>query len=429
MIDPACLRDNPDEIAANFLRRGVKVDLGAFAKLDGVLRDLRKKTEDLRAQRNRLSKEFPALRKEGKEQEAAKLQKEGAAIGDRIKGLQQEIEERQGQLDDFLLRLPNILHDDVPDGKADTDNREVRVVGDRPDLGDSPRDHVDLGALHGFLDFQVASEMAQARFVSLSGAGATLHRALAQFMLDVHVRDHGYSERYVPYLVNTKAMTNTGQLPKFGDEHEFFTSAHDDLHLIPTAEVSLANLAASTTFGDADLPLRLVAHSPCFRREAGSYGKDTRGMLRQHQFDKVELVQVTAPGKSEQAHEEILGHAEAIMQGLGLPYRVVELCTGDIGAAAHRTFDIEVWLPGQGRYREISSVSNDLDFQARRMKARYKTSAKDGGKFVHILNGSGVAVGRAWIAVLENFQDEKGNIRVPEVLRPYLNGMETIAAP
>ena len=428
MIDPALLRDDPERMAANFARRGVNVDLGLFVKLDSAVKALRQEEEVLRAKRNRMSKNFANLRKEGKGKEAKDLQEEGASVGNQIKGLHGKIADEQARLDDFLLRIPNILHDDVPDGVSEEDNREIRVVGDKPELGEKPRDHVELGALLGILDFDTASNMAQARFSTLNGSGATLHRALAQFMLDTHVREHGYSERYVPYLVNTKAMTNTGQLPKFGTEHEFFSSSHDDLHLIPTSEVSLANLAAGLTLGDKDLPKRYVAHSPCFRREAGSYGKDTRGMLRQHQFDKVELVQVTAPERSVEAQEEILSHAERVMQALGLPYRVVELCAGDTGHAAHRTFDIEVWLPGQGRYREISSVSNDLDFQARRMKARYKSEGK-GAKYVHILNGSGVAVGRAWIAVLENYQDASGAVRMPEVLRPYLGGLASINLP
>ncbi len=427
MIDPALLREDPGGMAANFARRGVDADLGRFAELDSALSELRRKEEGLRAERNRLSKEFAELKRAGKDSEAEAAKEKSVEAGAGIKELQAKIEEARAHLEGFMLRLPNVLHGDVPDGSSEADNREVRVVGERPDLGDWARDHVELGGLLGALDFETASAMSQARFATLAGAGATLHRALAQFMLDTHVREHGYSERCVPYMVNTRAMTNTGQLPKFGDDHEFFTSKHDDLHLIPTSEVPLANLVAGATLTDDELPLRLVAHSPCFRREAGSYGKDTRGMLRQHQFDKVELVQVTDPDSSAEAHEEILSHAERVMRDLGLPYRVVELCAGDTGSAAHRTFDIEAWLPGQGRYREISSVSNDLDFQARRMKARYRSGKRKG--FVHILNGSGVAVGRAWIAVLENFQHEDGSVRVPEPLRPYMGGLEAIRAP
>lgn len=426
MIDPALLREDPGGMAANFARRGVDADLGRFAELDSALSELRRKEEGLRADRNRLSREFAEHRRAGRDGEAEEAKRQSVEAGAGIKELQARIEESRALLDDFMLRLPNVLHGDVPDGDSEDDNRVVRAVGERPDLGDGARDHVELGRLLGALDFESASAMSQSRFATLAGAGATLHRALAQFMLDTHVREHGYSERCVPYLVNTRAMTNTGQLPKFGDDHEFFTSKHDDLHLIPTSEVPLANLVAGATLSAGDLPLRLVAHSPCFRREAGSYGKDTRGMLRQHQFDKVELVQVTDPGSSAAAHEEILSHAERVMRDLGLPYRVVELCAGDTGSAAHRTFDIEAWLPGQGRYREISSVSNDLDFQARRMGARYREGKNKG--FVHILNGSGVAVGRAWIAVLENYQDKDGSVRVPEPLRPYMGGLEAIRA-
>ena len=429
MIDPALLREDPERIAANFARRGTKVDLSLFASLDGRIKGLRQEVEELRFKRNKLTKEFAGLRKEKKEDEAFKLQQQSHGVGEKIKELEGEAAKAQVEFEDFLLRLPNILHEDVPPGNSEEENREIRVVGDRPQLGGAVRDHIELGEMHSMIDFASASDMAKARFTTLAGMGATLHRALAQFMLDMHVNEHGYSERYVPYLVNTKAMTNTGQLPKFGDDHEFFTARHDDLHLIPTSEVPLANLVAGKSLNDDDLPLKYVAHSPCFRREAGSYGKDTRGMLRQHQFDKVELVQVTTPNDSRKAHEEMLSHAEAVMEKLGLAYRVVELCAGDTGSAAHRTFDIEAWLPGQGRYREISSVSNDLDFQARRMKARYKPKEKGASKYVHTLNGSGVAVGRAWIAIIENCQDEKGNITIPDVLRKYMNGIESIRLP
>ena len=327
-----------------------------------------------------------------------------------------------------MLGLPNLLHADVPDGRKEEDNRLVRTEGEPPSFAFEVRDHVALGELHGMLDLAAGAAMARARFAVLRGAGARLHRALGQLMLDKHVEEHGYEEHWLPYLVNAEALTNTGQLPKFGDEEEmFFSTRSDDLHLIPTAEVSLANLAAGRSFTAAELPLRVAAHSPCFRREAGSYGQDTRGMLRQHQFDKVELVQVVAPEASEEAQLELLGHAEAVMKLLELPYRVVELCAGDTGAAASRTYDIEVWLPGQDRYREISSVSNDTDYQARRMKARYKDGGKDA--HVHILNGSGVAVGRAWIAVVENGQREDGAIALPAALRPYFGGAEAISAP
>ena len=425
MIDPALLREDPDGVAANYARRGFRVDLDTFQKLDTRLRTTQRQEEELRARRNVLAQEIGSLKRQGAHEQTGDLQAEASKIGIQIKELHTHLSETQEQWRAYLLRLPNILHPDVPAGVTPADNREVRKVGELPTWDFEARDHVELGRMHGILNFEMASAMSQSRFSVLVGAGARLHRALAHFMVDVHTQVHGYCEHYVPYLVNENALTNTGQLPKFGTANEFFSAAGDDLHLIPTAEVSLANLAAGRTFNISELPLRWVAHTPCFRREAGSYGKDTRGMLRQHQFDKVELVQVTAPEQSSAALTELVGHAERILQDLELPYRVVELCAGDTGNAANHTFDLEVFLPGQGKYREISSCSNVSDFQARRMNARLRLVGQ-GSTFVHLLNGSGVAVGRAWLAVVENNQDAQGNIRIPPVLRPYMDDMVSL---
>ena len=426
MIDPALMREDLQAVEKNFAKRGKTIDLSKFTNLDQEVRNIKQQEEDLRNKSNLISKEIGTLIQAGKKDEAEKIKQEASNIGDEIQALHNKLLEQQAQLDDFCLRLPNILHDDVPEGLDEANNKLIKEVGEIPKFSFEPLDHVALGEKHQILNFDIASAMAQSRFAVLSSTGAKLHRALAQFMLDVHTTEYGYEEHYIPYMVNSTALTNTGQLPKFGTDNEFFTSKYDDLHLIPTSEVSLCNLAANRSFTENELPWKVTAHSPCFRREAGSYGKDTKGMLRQHQFDKVELVQVTTPENSAKAQEEIITHAETILQRLKLPYRLVELCAGDVGTAAHRTFDLEVWLPGQNTYREISSISNDTDFQARRMKARLKKSDKSKGNFVHILNGSGLAVGRAWIAVIENYQDEAGNINIPEVLQPYLNNLSQI---
>lgn len=420
MIDPSLLRGDPEAVATNLARRGFELDIETFNAIDSELRELRQEEESLRAQRNKISKEIGELYQQGKKEEAEKLQNQASLVGDDVSKVHTTVSELQERCNDFLLRLPNLLDAEVPDGKNDNDNVELRKVGEPPQLDFEPRDHVELGELLGLLDFEAASTMAQARFVVLRGDFARLHRALAQFMLEMHVKDHGYAEHYVPYLVSTQALVNSAQLPKFGTDDEFFTAKADDLHLIPTAEVSLANLCAGRTFKPAELPFKVVAHSPCFRREAGSYGKDTRGMLRQHQFDKVELVQAVAPERSAAALEEMVSHAEAVLKELELPYRVMALCSGDIGNASARTYDLEVWLPGQQAYREISSCSNVRDYQARRMAARLRLPDKS-SEFVHMLNGSGVAVGRALIAVLENYQQEDGSIRVPAALQRYFD--------
>ena len=427
MIDPALLREDPEGLAANFARRGKPVELADLVKLEAKVRALRHQEEALRARRNAISQEIGKLMQAGDAQEAEKVKQSVGDLGEQMHKLHDQVAVESSNLRSRLLMLPNLLHEDVPSGKDDDENRVARIVGEPTKFDFEPRDHVDLGTLHGILEFEQAAKMSGARFCVLSDSGALLQRSLATFMLNLHVTEHGYSERYVPFMVNTEAMTNTGQLPKFGSEDNFYTSKTDDLHLIPTAEVSLGNLAAGQTYRPKDLPLKVCAHSPCFRREAGSYGRDTRGMLRMHQFEKVELLQVTMPEHSEKAQEEILANAERVLQLLELPYRVVELCTGATGNAAFRTFDVEVWMPSQNVYREISSISNDTDFQARRMQARFRDGKRNSG-FVHLLNGSGLAVGRTWIAVVENFQDADGSISIPHVLHPYMNGINRLDA-
>ena len=330
------------------------------------------------------------------------------------------------KLDALMLGMPNLIDDSVPDGKDENDNAEVRRWGEPRQFDFEPKDHVDLGIELGQLDFEKAAQISGTRFAVMNGPLATMHRALIQFMVDTHTRDHGYQECYVPYLVNADALTGTSQLPKFGDD--LFFTGDSGLYLIPTAEVPLTNLAANEIIDPEMLPLRMTAHTPCFRAEAGSYGKDTRGMIRQHQFEKVELVQIVSPEESDQALESLTGHAEVILQKLGLPYRVVALCSADIGFAAAKTYDLEVWLPGQDRYREISSCSNCRDFQARRMQARWRNPETGKPELVHTLNGSGVAIGRALLAIMENYQQADGSIQVPEVLRPYMAGVDAISA-
>jgi seryl-tRNA synthetase len=347
------------------------------------------------------------------------------AVGDRLKKAEAEFAEVQAKLAAIHLSLPNLLHESVPDGVDENANEEVRRWGEPPAFDFEPADHVALGERFGMMDFEAASKLAGARFLVLRGALARLHRALAQFMLDLHTGEHGYDEVYVPYLVNAETLTGTGQLPKFADDL-FALAGESGYFLIPTAEVPLANLARQDIIEAEALPRRYTAHTPCFRAEAGAYGKDTRGMIRQHQFDKVELVQLVRPQDSYAALEELTGHAEKVLQALELPYRVMSLSSGDIGFAAAKTYDLEVWLPGQNRYREISSCSNCEAFQARRMQARWRNPKTGKPELLHTLNGSGVAIGRALIAVMENYQQEDGTVNVPEVLRPYMGGIDRI---
>ncbi|MGD8430397.1 MAG: serine--tRNA ligase, partial [Ectothiorhodospiraceae bacterium] len=352
---------------------------------------------------------------------------EVADLGDRLKAAQQQLDSVQQELRDIQLGIPNIPHDDVPQGDDEEDNVELRHWGSPRKLDFKARDHVDLGAELAGMDFEAAARLTASRFVVMRGGVARLHRALAQFMLDLHTREHGYEEAYVPYIVSAETLQGTGQLPKFEDDL-FALRGDDPLYLIPTAEVPLTNLAGQQIHEASSLPLKFVAHTPCFRSEAGSYGKDTRGMIRQHQFDKVELVHVVRPEASHEALEELTGHAEKVLQLLELPYRVVTLCTGDMGFAAAKTYDIEVWLPGQERYREISSCSNCEAFQARRMQARWRNPETGKPEPVHTLNGSGLAVGRCLIAIMENYQEADGCVVIPEVLRPYMGGQTRLDA-
>jgi len=380
-------------------------------------------TQELQAKRNQLSKQVGQAK--GKGEDASALMAEVNAQAEQLKTLEQALDSIQGELNDFLAGIPNVPHASVPVGKSESENKEVRKIGTPRPYDFKIKDHVDLGAGLKMLDFDVAAKIARARFVLMKGGLARMHRALAQFMLDTHTQEHGYTEVYAPYLVNAESMRGTGQFPKFQDDQ--FAITADELFLIPTAEVPVTNIVRGEIVPLAELPLKFVCHSPCFRREAGSYGKDTRGMIRQHQFDKVELVQIVHPSQSYDRLEELTGHAEMILQRLDLPYRVVALCTGDIGFSSAKTYDIEVWLPGQSAYREISSCSNFEAFQARRMQARFRGD-KGKPELVHTLNGSALAVGRTLVAVMENYQNADGSIAVPTALRPYMGGAEKISA-
>ena len=422
MLDPKLLRADLDAVAAQLGRRGFVLDTARIAELEARRKSLQVEAQELQNERNTRSKSIGKAKASG--QDIQPLLDEVASLGDRLKAAEDALAEVQAALLEIALNVPNLPHASVPDGRDENDNREERRWGEPPAFDFEPRDHVDLGGGLAMLDFDAAAKLTGSRFVVMSGQLARLHRALAQFMLDVHTGEHGYVEAYVPYMVNADSLYGTGQLPKFAED--LFLLAGSDYRLIPTAEVPLTNLVRDTIVDDADLPRRYVAHTPCFRSEAGAYGKDTRGMIRQHQFDKVEMVQIVRPDESFNALEQLTGHAEAILQRLGLAYRVVTLCTGDMGFSATKTYDIEVWLPGQNRYREISSCSNCGDFQARRMQARFKE--KSGGRpaLVHTLNGSGLAVGRTLVAVMENYQQADGSIRVPEELRAYMGGVETL---
>ena len=422
MIDPKRLRSEPETVAASLRRRGFELDVAQLAELEQRRKSLQVETQELQNARNTQSKSIGKAKAAG--EDIQPLLDAVADLGERLKAANDALGEVQQRLRDVALGIPNLPDSSVPDGRDEADNREERRWGEPREFDFEPQDHVDLGAGLGVLDFDAASKLTGARFAVMSGPLARMHRALAQFMLDVHTGEHGYIEAYVPYMVNPDSLLGTGQLPKFSDD--LFRLEGTDYHLIPTAEVPLTNLVRDTII-DADyLPRRYVAHTPCFRSEAGSHGKDTRGMIRQHQFDKVELVHVVRPDDAFEALEQLTGHAETILQRLGLPYRVVTLCTGDMGFSATKTYDIEVWLPGQQKYREISSCSNMGDFQARRMQARWRNPDSGKPELVHTLNGSGLAVGRTLVAVMENYQLADGGIRVPEVLRPYMGGLERL---
>ncbi len=426
MLDIRTLRSDPQGIAGNLARRGFTLDLAQFSALEARRKDAQVAVDALRNERNTRSKAIGHAKGQG--QDVAPLLAEVESLGARLAKGEQELGGLQAELERLLLDLPNLVHESVPAGRDAAANAEVRRHGEPPKFDFEAADHVALAEGLGGLELAAASRLSGARFAVLTGPVAGLHRALAQFMLDLHLREHGYREAWVPYLVTRSTLTGTGQLPKF--EQDLFKLARDssesELFLIPTAEVPLTNLAADRIFEAAELPLKLVSHTPCFRSEAGSYGKDTRGLIRQHQFDKVELVQVVRPQDSYAALEALTGHAARVLEKLELPYRVVSLCAGDIGFASAKTYDIEVWLPGQGSYREISSCSNCEAFQARRMQARWRNPETGKPEPVHTLNGSGVAVGRALVAVLENGQQADGSIVVPAVLRPYLGGIDRL---
>jgi seryl-tRNA synthetase len=395
--------------------------------MEDVRKKVQTKTQELQARRSVTSTQIGMFKRQG--QDAAELMSQVGQVNTELKVLEAQLSDVLKQLEQFLLNVPNLPHASVPIGRSSEENVEVRRVGQPRTFDFKPRDHVDIGAGLGMMDFERAAKISGARFVLMSGAVARLHRAIAQFMLDVHSREHGYTEIYSPYLVNGDSMRGTGQLPKF--EEDLFSVPRAEggkLYLIPTAEVPVTNIVRDEIVPLEKLPLKFVCHTPCFRSEAGSYGKDTRGMIRQHQFDKVELVQIAPPERSYELLEELTGHAETILKRLELPYRTVTLCTGDMGFAAAKTYDIEVWLPGQNAYREISSCSNFEAFQARRMQARFRND-KGKPELVHTLNGSGLAVGRTLIAILENYQRQDGGVGVPAVLRPYMGGLEAIAPP
>ena len=423
MLDPQRLRSDLEYVAAALARRGYHLDMEGFAAIEEQRKRIQVHTEELQNQRNVSSKAIGQAKARGEDIEP--LLAEVARLGDELKAARLQLDGVRAQLDRLMLDMPNLPDADLPDGVDESGNQEVRRWGEPADPGFEPRDHVDLGERLGGIDFESAARLAGSRFAVLSGPVARLHRALAQFMLDLHTEKHGYREMYVPYLVLEPAMRGTGQLPKFAED-AFCFPGDPERFLIPTAEVPLTNLVADQIVEAGELPLKLVAYTPCFRREAGSHGKDTRGMIRQHQFDKVELVQISTPEESQACHEALTGHAEAVLQALGLPYRVMLLCTGDMGFSASRTYDLEVWLPGQQTYREISSCSNFSDFQARRMQARWRNPDTRKPELVHTINGSGLAVGRTLVAVLENGQQRDGSVVIPEVLRPYLGGLEVI---
>ncbi len=425
MIDPKLLRQATSRVAANLLRRGFQFDTEEYLALEERRKHLQVETQQLQSERNASAKSVGKAKAQGADIEP--LLAAVKNMGDRLAASESALQEVQTGLRDIELGLPNLLDDSVPDGVDENDNAEIRRWGEATPFDFVARDHVELGEALGMLNFDAASRISGSRFTIVQGPLARLQRALIQFMLDTHTGEHGYEEMYVPYLVHAEALVGTGNLPKF-EQDLFKTDTEIPYYLIPTAEVPLTNLARDEIFEASQLPRRFVAHTPCFRSEAGSYGKDTRGILRQHQFEKVELVQFVEAGQSMAALEELTGHAETILQKLELPYRVVALCAGDVGFGSAKTYDIEVWLPGQDKYREISSCSNYNDFQARRMMARCRNPDTGKPELIHTLNGSGIAAGRALIAVMENYQDADGSIRVPVVLQPYMAGVEILAA-
>jgi len=423
MLDPHLLRNELKNILNALKKRGFSLDASSIEQLEKERKGLQVKTQELQQERNERSKAIGAAKAQS--EDVQPLLDEVASLGDRLKASEDELGNVQNELNTILLGIPNIPHESVPAGNTEEDNKEIRRWGEPMNFAFEPKDHVELGERLGLLDFEAATRIASSRFVVMSGAIAKLHRALIQFMLDTHINEHGYIEVNVPYLVNSQSLVGTGQLPKFGDD--LFHITEHGLYLIPTAEVPVTNLAQDQIFADEELPKKYVCHTPCFRSEAGSYGKDTRGMIRHHQFEKVELVQLVRPAESYDVLEQLTKHAEVILQKLDLPYRVVSLCGGDLGFSAAKTYDLEVWLPAQQKYREISSCSNFEAFQARRMKARWRNPETGKPELLHTLNGSGLAIGRTLIAIMENFQNEDGTITIPAVLKEYMDDIEIIA--
>jgi seryl-tRNA synthetase len=427
MLDPRLVRSQPQLVAERLATRGFELDVDALESLEARRKTVQTRTETLQAERNSRSKSIGQAKARG--EDIQPLMADVERMGQDLSAAKQELDSIQAELDALLLTIPNLPDESVPVGKSEEENLEVRKWGTPRQFDFEVKDHVALGEQLGYLDFEGAAKLSGARFAVMRGPIARLHRALAQFMLDLHVNEHGYEEFYTPYLVNADALQGTGQLPKFEEDLFKVPRGEDqrDLYLIPTAEVSLTNLVSNEIMPAERLPLRMTAHTPCFRSEAGSAGRDTRGMIRQHQFDKVEMVQIVRPEDSMAALDELTGHAEDVLQRLGLPYRTLALCTGDMGFGAVKTFDLEVWIPSQGKYREISSCSSCGDFQARRMQARWRNPETGKPELVHTLNGSGLAVGRTLVALLENYQQADGSIEIPEALRPYLGGIDRIA--
>ena len=424
MIDPKLLRSSPDDVAVNLARRNFDFDVAAYAALEERRKSVQIEVENLRSERNSRSKNIGKAKAGG--ENIAPLLAAVEDLGARLETAGNELEGVQAELNEVELGLPNLLHDDVPVGVDEADNAEIHRWGEPRQFDFAPLDHVELGANLGMLDFEAAAKISGSRFAIMQGPLARLQRALIQLMLDTHTGDHGYKEVYVPYIVKSEALIGTGQLPKFEND-QFKTNDDPPFYLIPTAEVPVTNLVRERIIEATDMPMKYVAHTPCFRSEAGSHGRDTRGMIRQHQFEKVELVQMVEPGSSDAALEELTGHAQVILKKLELPYRKVILCSGDVGFGSHKTYDLEVWLPGQDAYREISSCSSYADFQARRMQARWRNPDTGKPELIHTLNGSGLAAGRALIAVMENYQQADGSINVPAVLQPYMGGIDKLA--
>lgn len=426
MLDPKLIRNNAEEVAEKLRVKGYELDVARLTELENQRKQLQIDTENLQAERNATSKQIGMLKSKG--EDASEVMAKVGAIGKQLDASKKQLSELQAELDTILSGVPNIPHESVPAGADEDDNVEVMTWGDKRSFDFDIKDHVDLGEGLGGLNFPAATKLAGARFMVLEGQLARLHRALIQFMLNTHTGDHSYQEIYVPYLANAESLRGTGQLPKFEEDLFKVPSEQRDFYLIPTAEVPVTNMVRDEIVDADRLPMRYTCHTPCFRSEAGSHGRDTRGLIRQHQFEKVELVQVVEPTKSEAALEELTGHAEAILQALNLPYRKVILCGGDLGFSAIKTYDLEVWLPGQDKYREISSCSNMGDFQARRMQARWRNPETGKPELVHTLNGSGLAVGRTMLAILENYQNADGSVTIPEALRPYMGGADKLQA-